>query len=130
MDASVPQTSPDTGVRTQERRRYPRVDPDWKVMLESEDGTRWRGKTIAFNQFGVKVVLETGQAGPPSGTVLRLQVEVRHGEPPMSLKGIVWRLDGQDPVVVFSNLTTDEFRHLRELTDSFLRGAILGEPQA
>ena len=113
---------PDPDVRADKRRRYPRAEVVWKITLESASQSQWQGETVDLNQFGMKVRLGTNGSGPPPGSVVRLRFSPPDGKSPMSLKGIVWRIDAGDPVVILSNLTTDDFLRLKQLTDSLLGG--------
>lgn len=115
------------GTRLGERRRYPRGDVALKIIMEDHRGAHWRGEMVALNPFGAKVRLDRNETSPPPGSLVGLQFSPPDGEPPMALKGIVWRVDaGEDPVVVFSNLSTHEFLRLRRLTDNILGGPPLG----
>ena len=110
-------------VGTAERRRYPRADVACDIILANDNGSRWRGQTIDLNQFGVRVRFEKDEPGPSAGTVLRLQLALPDAQPSLSLKGIVWRVAAQGSVVVFSNLATEEFSRLKQLTDKLLANA-------
>lgn len=104
-----------------ERRRYPRGEVAWEVTLEHDGGARWWGETVALNPFGAKVRLGTKETNPPpTGSIVRLQFSPPDGGPRMAVKGIVWRVDSGDLVVVFSNLSTDDFLRLKHLTDRVL----------
>lgn len=124
MGTRSAKTSDDGGVRTDDRRRYPRAEVALDIILANENASRWRGQTVDLNQFGLKVRFETGEPGPLEGTILRLQLAPPDGKPPMVLSGIVWHVhaQGQGSVVVFSNLATNDFLRLKQLTDSLLAG--------
>ena len=122
MGGRTANTSGDGGVRTDERRRYPRAEVVWDIILASENGSRWRGETADLNQFGVRVRFESSEPGPSAGTIVRLQFAPPDGESPMFLKGIVWHVHAQGSVVLFSNLATNEFLRLKQLTDRLLVG--------
>lgn len=83
-------------------------------------GFQWRGETVALNPFGAKVRLETKAPGPEAGSLVRLHFSPPDGKPAMTLKGLVWRVDAGDAVVVFSNLSSKEFLRLKYLTDRVL----------
>lgn len=111
------------GTRPGERRRYPRGDVAWRIVIEDHRGAHWRGEMVALNPFGAKVRLDRNETSPPPGSLVGLQFSPPDGESPMALKGIVWRVDaGDDAAVVFSNLSTQEFLRLRRLTDNILGG--------
>lgn len=123
MKAPTSHSSGEGEVSTAERRRYPRADVACDIILANDNGSRWRGQTVDLNQYGVRVRFERDEPGPPAGTIVQLQLALPDAKPPLSLKGIVWRVAAQGTVVVFSNLATNEFSRLRELTDNLLGNA-------
>ena len=103
--------------RPRERRRYPRAEVGWRVVLEHEGGFRWRGETVGLNPFGAKVRLGTKAPGPQTGSMVRLHFAPPDGKPAMTLNCVVWRVDSEDPVVVFNDLSAQDFTRLKNLTD-------------
>lgn len=112
--------SDDRKSQPNDRRRYPRAEVSWRIVLEHEGGFQWRGETVALNPFGAKVRLVTKAPGPQTGSLVRLHFSPPDGSPAMTLKGLVWRVDAEDPVVVFSKLSGKEFLRLKRLTDRVL----------
>ncbi len=64
--------------------------------------------------------LGTKAPGPQTGSLVRVHFAPPDGKPAMTLNGLVWRVDADDPVVVFSNLSSQEFLRLKHLTDRAL----------
>lgn len=112
--------SDDRDSQLSDRRRHPRAEVAWRIVLEHEGGFQWRGETVALSPFGAKVRLVTKAPGPEAGSLVRLHFSPPDGKPAMTLKGLVWRVDAGDAVVVFSNLSSKEFLRLKYLTDRVL----------
>lgn len=120
MGAQTVEASGEGSARPEDRRRYPRAEAAWEITLGADSGRRWRTQTIDLNQFGIKVRARTEDPGPAVGSIVRVQLAPPDGKPPLSITGIVWRTDAEGAVIVFSNLATNEFHRLKDLTDGLL----------
>jgi CheY-like chemotaxis protein len=106
-----------------DRRRSPRVAVAWSVTLENEDGTQWSGEMIGLGPFGVKVRVETGDSGLSEGSLVRLRFSPPDGKfpTPMSVKGMVWRLDPDGLIIVFIDLNPHAFLRMKSLVKTLLK---------
>jgi hypothetical protein len=83
------------------------------------------GLALVAIQFGVgfwtglyQIEVTEDQAknpAPPEGTTLQLHFAPPDGEPPMLIKGLVWRIDRDGQAIVFINLSGSDFIRLKKL---------------
>lgn len=85
------------------------------VNVEAPRRRAQKGTLSGLNPFGAKLHLRSRQSLPRDGTTLQLHFAPPDGEPPMTLKGLVWRTDRDGQALVFINLTTGDFVRLRKL---------------
>lgn len=104
----------------EDRRRYPRVEVAWKVAVGWGPRFKWQGEIVSLGPFGVKVKLGEKEPGPPVGTEVRLQFTPPDGKAPLSIKGIVWRVDPDGVAVALLKLGVEEFHRLKSLVDTLL----------
>lgn len=83
--------------------------------MEAPGRRAQKGELSGLNPFGAKLLLRSRHSLPPEGTTLHLHFSPPDGEPPMTLKGLVWRTDRDGQALVFINLKTDDFLRLRKL---------------
>ena len=103
-----------------ERRRYLRVDVAWNVAVGWGPRFKWEGEIVSLSPFGVKVRLGVKDPGPPVGTEVHLQFTPPEAKAPLSVKGIVWRVDPDGLAVGLLKLGVDEFYRLKSLVDTLL----------
>ena len=119
----VPVSRMATLTRIRDSRRYPRAAKEWDVTLETAGSRAKKGKLSGLNPFGAKLRLRANQATPPEGAGVQLRFAPSRGEPPLTIKGLVWRTDTDGQAIVFVNLTTNDFLRLKTLV-----GAPPGNP--
>lgn len=109
--------------RIEDRRRHPRVAVAWNVTLENDRGLQWAGELISFGPFGVKVSVETEESSLSEGSIVRLQFSPPDGKfpTPMSVKGMVWRVDPDGLVIVFLDLNAHAFLRMKSLVKTLLK---------
>ncbi|MBI3624975.1 MAG: PilZ domain-containing protein [Candidatus Rokubacteria bacterium] len=107
-------------IRLEERRRYPRVEVAWDVAVGWGPRFEWRGEIVSLGPFGLKVRLGEKDPGPSVGTEVRLQFRAPNGKHPLSIKGIVWRVDPDGLAIALVKLSIDEFYRLKSLVDTLL----------
>ena len=120
----VDRETPPRGVaRVEDRRRSPRVAVAWNVTLENDGGIQWAGEMIGLGPFGVKVRVETEESSLSEGTIIRLQFAPPDGKfpTPMSVKGMVWRVDPDGLVIVFLDLNAHAFLRMKSLVKTLLK---------
>ena len=105
-------------LQMEERRRYPRVDVAWNVAVGWGPRFNWQGEIISLGPFGVKVRLGEKEPGPPAGTEVQLQFTPPDGKAPLSIKGIVWRVDPDGLAIALLKLSVDEFYRLKSLVET------------
>ena len=110
-------------IQTEERRRYARVEIAWNVAVGWGPRFKWQGEIVSLSPFGVKVRLGATDPGPPVGTEVQLQFAPPDKQAPLSLNGVVWRVDPDGLAVALLKLGVDEFYRLKSLVD-----ALLAEP--
>jgi hypothetical protein len=86
--------------------------------VEPLQRVRWQGEIVSFGPFGMKVRVEKGEPGPLEGTVVRLQFAPGDGESPLSIEGIVCRVDPDGLAITFINLSSQTFERLKSLVDA------------
>lgn len=101
-----------------DRRKTPRADAELDISFEVASPYNWRGKTLNFSPFGVKVALPASAIRPSEGTSLRLRLGAPDDGPPISLKGMVWRREPKSMVLLFVELGREEVERLRDLVNS------------
>lgn len=99
--------------KTPDVRRYPRAEIEWGVTLETPGRRPQKGKLSGLNPFGAKLRLRSKRSVLPEGATVQLRFAPSGGEPPMTIKGLVWRTDSDGQAIVFVNLTTDDFLRLK-----------------
>jgi len=104
----------------EERRRYPRVEIAWSVAMGWGPRFKWQGDIVSLSPFGVKVSLGAKDPGPPVGTEVHLQFTPPDAKAPLSVKGVVWRVDPDGLAVALLKLGVDEFYRLKSLVDTLL----------
>lgn len=108
-------------IQIEDRRRYPRVEVAWKVAVGWGPRFKWHGEIVSLGPFGVKVRLGANQPGPPAGTKVQLQFAPTDGKAPMSIRGIVWRVDPDGLLAIaLPKLGVEEFHRLKSLVETFL----------
>ena len=107
-------------ILAEERRRYLRVDVAWNVAVGWGPRFKWEGEIVSLSPFGVKVRLGVKDPGPPVGTEVHLQFTPPEAKAPLSVKGIVWRVDPDGLAVALLKLGVDEFYRLKSLVDTLL----------
>ena len=110
-------------IQTEERRRYARVDVAWNVAVGWGPRFQWQGEMVSLSPFGVKVRLGEKEPGPPAGTEVQLQFTPPDKKAPLSINGVVWRVDPDGLAVALLKLGVDDFYRLKSLVD-----ALLAEP--
>jgi CheY-like chemotaxis protein len=120
----VDRENPSGGVAPiEDRRRSPRVVVAWNVTLENDGGVQWAGEMIGLGPFGVKVKVETEESGLSEGSIVRLRFAPPDGKfpTPMSVKGMVWRVDPDGLVIVFLDLNAHAFLRMKSLVKTLLK---------
>lgn len=114
--ATLSRSSP----RAVERRRHRRVGVTWTVTLEDDRGFTSAGDMMVFGPFGAKVRLATADPPLSHGSIVHLGFAPPGSATSMGLKGMVWRTDPDGVVIVFVDLSPQEFDRLQGLVDSLL----------
>jgi hypothetical protein len=104
--------------RLKDRRRSPRVDAELDINLAAEAPRYWQGKTINLSTIGVKVALPATASQPPWGTSVQLRLAGADGQPPISLKGLVWRREPDTTAFLFVELSREQLERLRAFVES------------
>ncbi len=102
-------------------RRFPRSEREWDVTVEAPGRRTQKAKISGLNPFGAKLHLRSKQPGPPEGTTLQLHFAPPDGEPPMVIKGLIWRTDRDGQAIVFVNLSANDFLRLKKVVTAALR---------
>ena len=89
------------------------------VTVESPRG-HWSGKTVGLSPSGAKVTLAGNSVKLPERTVVKLQIALPDGIPPLSLPARVMETDSDGVSVSFFNLRDQAQRSLKDLLDSFV----------
>ena len=113
-------TQSQRAIQMEERRRYPRVEVAWNVAVGWGPRFNWQGEIVSLGPFGVKVRVGEKDPGPPVGTEVQLQFAPPDKKAPLSIKGIVWRVDPDGVAVALLKLGVDEFYRLKSLVDALL----------
>ena len=96
-------------------RRFPRAALEWDVTVETAGRRSQKAKLSGLNPFGAKLHPRAKNPAPPEGTTLQLHFTPPDGEPPMLIKGLVWRNDRDGQAIVFVNLSGGDFLRLKKL---------------
>lgn len=112
---------PRRSARRPEKRRYPRAEAEWDVVVEAPGRRAQKGKVVGLSPFGTKLRVRATKAGPPEGATLWLRFAPHDAEPPLAIKGLVWRTDADGQALVFVNLGSQDFLRLKKLV-AILRG--------
>mgnify|MGYP001564712944 FL=1 len=113
-------TQSQRAIQMEERRRYPRVEVAWNVAVGWGPRFNWQGEIVSLGPFGVKVRVGEKDPGPPVGTEVQLQFAPPDKKAPLSIKGIVWRVDPDGVAVALLKLGVDDFYRLKSLVDTLL----------
>jgi len=102
-----------------DRRRAPRADAELDITLDAEMPRCWQGtyKTVNVSTTGVKVAWPATGAQPSWGTGVQLQLAGPDGEPPIWVKGIVWRREPDSTAFLFVELTREQVERLKALVE-------------
>jgi len=102
-----------------DRRRAPRADAELDITLDAEMPRCWQGtyKTIDVSTTGVKVAWPATGAQPSWGTGVQLQLAGPDGQPPIWVKGIVWRREPDSTAFLFVELTREQVERLKALVE-------------
>ena len=96
-------------------RRFPRAEVEWDVTVEAP-GRRPQKATISgLNPFGAKLHPRAKHSAPQEGATLHIHFAPPDGEPPLVIKGLVWRIDRDGQAIVFINLSASDFLRLKKL---------------
>lgn len=102
-------------LRRPDTRRFPRARAEWEVTVETPGRRAQKGRLSGLNPFGAKLHLRSKESRPSDGATIQLRLAPPDGEPPMTMKGLVWRTDSDGQAIVFINLGTAEFVRLKKL---------------
>jgi CheY-like chemotaxis protein len=107
----------------EDRRRSPRAAVVWSVALEDDGGFEWAGEMMSLGPFGVKLRVEAEESGLSEGSVIRLRFSPPDGKfpTPMTVRGMVWRVDPDGLVVVFLDLNAHAFLRMKSLVKTLLQ---------
>ena len=102
-----------------DRRRAPRADAELDITLDAEMPRCWQGtyKTVNVSTTGVKVAWPATGAQPSWGTGVQLQLAGPDGQPPIWVKGIVWRREPDSTAFLFVELTREQVERLKALVE-------------
>ena len=102
-----------------DRRKSRRVEAELDIRFDAEQPYGWRGsKIVNLSPFGVKVALPGTAIQPAWGTSVRLHLTGPNGQPPVSVKGIVWRREPQSMALMFVELGREQLERLKALVES------------
>ena len=107
-------------ILAEERRRYLRVEVAWNVAVGWGPRFKWEGEIVSLSPFGVKVRLGVKDPSPPVGTEVHLQFTPPDAKAPMSVPGIVWRVDPDGLAIALRKLSVGDFHRLKSLVDTLL----------
>lgn len=107
-------------IPTEDRRRYPRVEVAWDVTVESGPRVEWQGEIVSFGPFGMRVRLPGKKPSPSEGSVVRVRFAPLD-ESPLSIEGVVCRVDPDGLAITFVNLSSRTFDRLKSFVDTLLR---------
>lgn len=107
-----------------DQRRYRRVEVSWDVAAENISRFEWPGRITSFGPYGMKVRLDTTEPGLSAGNVVRTRFAPPDGQPPLSVEGVVCRVDPDGVAITFINLRPQTFDRLKGLVDVLLAETI------
>src|SRR3989304_4438746 len=84
-------------------RRFPRAAGEWDVTVEAPGRRAQKANLSGLNPFGAKLHPRAKNPAPAEGTTLHLHFAPPDGEPPMLIKGLVWRIGRGGQGVGFIN---------------------------
>jgi hypothetical protein len=96
------------------------VEIAWNVAVGWGPRFQWEGAIVSLSPFGLKVRLGEKEPGPPVGTEVQLGFRPPDKKAPLSVKGIVWRVDPDGLAVALLKLDVDDFYRLKSLVDTLL----------
>lgn len=102
-------------LRNPDTRRFPRLEAQWDVTVETPGRRAQKGRLSGLNPFGAKLHPRSKQSVPAEGATLQIHLAPPDGEPPMAIKGLVWRKDRDGLAIVFVNLSSSDFVRLKKL---------------
>ena len=111
-------------ILAEERRRYLRVEVAWNVAVGWGPRFKWPGEIVSLGPLGIKVRLGEKDPGPPVGTEVRLAFAPADGKAPMSIPGIVWRVDPDGLAIALRKLSVGDFHRLKSLVDEVLAESV------
>jgi hypothetical protein len=100
-----------------DRRRARRTEVALEINFDGDMPHYWRGRTVDLSPFGVKVAWPPTAVQPLWGTGVRLRIASPNGQPPISLKGIVWRRESESVVLLFVEMRQEERERLKVLLE-------------
>ena len=83
--------------------------------METPGRRSQKAKLSGLNPFGAKLHPRAKTLASLEGTTLQLHFAPPDGEPPMLIKGLVWRIDRDGQAIVFINLSGSDFIRLKKL---------------
>lgn len=98
------------------RRRAERVGVELPIQIEGHD-VATKGHTVDLSVVGGRVI--TKERLTP-GNMVAVKLAPEDGNEPMRIRAVVWEVDARGAVLVFANLSTDDFLRLRSYIDSLL----------
>lgn len=102
-----------------DRRQSRRADAELETRIKDpEQPHGWRGTTVDLSLSGVKVAFPDMPFRPSWGAGVEVRLAAADGQPPLVLKGIVWRREPQSLAVLFVELGREEITRLKSLVDS------------
>ena len=110
-----------------DRRRALRADADLDINFDAETPGDWQGKTIDLSPFGIKVAWPATTIQPLWGTGVQLRLAATDGQPPISVKGIIWRREPNSVTLLLVEVGRDQGERLKALLDSLqIRAEVAG----
>ncbi len=101
-----------------ERRRAPRAKVALDVDLDAVPFRLWQGKMINLSTIGASLAWPATADQPPWGAGVDLRLAHAKGQPPVSLKGVVWRRDRDSVAILFLELTQAQRNRLQDLVNA------------
>jgi hypothetical protein len=96
------------------RRRAERVAVEMPVELRGHDITT-TGRTVDLSAFGARIITESPIT---PGDIVVATFTPTDGRGSMEVRAVVWEVDARGAVLVFANLSIQEFVRLRAFVDS------------
>jgi c-di-GMP-binding flagellar brake protein YcgR len=98
------------------RRRAERVGIELPIQIQEHDTTS-KGRTVDLSAVGARVT--TDKRLTP-GDMVAVALTPKDGQGAMSLRAVVWEVDARGAVLVFANLSVNDFVRIRSFVDSLL----------